>query len=167
MTCISFIAFGGTFPFQITALQIAFTHTHTHTWIKRLFSLLAMCSLATAVWNFKSGLFWRSNASFLHVKCRKSITNSRNINLHVHYFFNCVSGPLFSDPLEVKLCKAYLEIKHRPSLTLFLAPFSTHTSHALFSFPWPFLCLIIPPFFLLPAQISFRPTGPLSGAIES
>lgn len=58
------------------------------------------------------------------------IRNSRNINSYVHYFFpiafNCVSGLLFSEPLEVKLCKAYLAIKHCPSLTLFFL-FSPHT----------------------------------------
>lgn len=88
---------------------------------------------------------------------RNSRKNSRNINLRVHYFiagaFNYVSGLFFSRPLEVKLCKAYLAIKHCPSLTLFFLPFSTHTSLALFLFHRPSLRLLVPPSFSCPAHV--------------
>lgn len=63
--------------------------------------------------------------------------NSTIINWHVHYFlcvaFKYVPGPFFSEPLEVKLGKAYLAIKRRPS-PLF-PPFSTHSSFYRLSLP--------------------------------
>lgn len=68
-------------------------------------------------------------AWFPHFRSTK-LKFKKNINSHVHYFFssafNCVSGPFFSEPLEVKPCKAYLAIKHCPSLT----PFFLLSPHA-------------------------------------
>lgn len=90
---------------------------------------------------------------------QNSIKNSRNINLHVHYFFctafSCVSGPFFSEPLGVKLCKAYLAIKHCPSLTLFFL----HSPHTpllpSLSLPLALSLPHRPPFPLLPCPCLF------------
>lgn len=55
-------------------------------------------------------------------------------------------GPFLAWPLEVKLSKAYLEIKHGCSLTLY---FHTHTSLALFLFNGPLLSVPYRPLLLL------------------
>lgn len=98
----------------------------------------------------------------LFLKSVKSIKNSRNMNWRVHYIipaaFIWASGLLFIRPLEVKLRKAYLAIKHRTSLTPFWALFFAGTA---------LLPSFFPPLALsLPLRVPFCPTGPLSGAIE-
>ncbi len=110
------------------------THTHTHTHASNITFFDGSLSFSSSCTELiKEGCFAAGKEKMLHfyvLKWRKSIKNSRNINSHVHYFFStafsCVSGLFFSEPLEVKLCKAYLAIKHRPSLTLFFL-LSAHT----------------------------------------
>lgn len=124
------------------------THIHTHTQHNHLLALLiTLCCLRCRLWCF----------SFIKV-----VKNSGNMNCCVHHFipsaFICGSGLFFIQPLQVKLCKVYLTIKQRTSLTSVLASFFTDA---------PLLASFFPSLALsLPLRVSFCPTGPLSGAIE-
>lgn len=150
------------------------THTHTHTQHNNLLTpLITVCCLRCRLWFFPS---------------IKSIKNSRNMDCCVHYFipsaFICVLGLFFIQSLQVKLCKAYLAIKHRTSLTSFLAssfagtpllasffpssgPFSA--SPCLFLSDWPSqwgyrapTCLHLPPTSAAQGSVALRvPPFPL------
>lgn len=126
------------------------TRTHTHTQHNNLLTpLITVCCLRCRLWFFPS---------------IKSIKNSRQMNCWAHDFirsaFICGSGLFFNQPLQVRLCTACLAIKHRTSLTSFLASSFAGTpllaslfpSSGPFSADWPSqwgyrapTCLHLPP----------------------
>lgn len=98
----------------------------------------------------------------LSLKSVKSIKNSRNMNWRVHYIipaaFIWASGLFFIRPLEVKLRKAYLPIKHRTSLTPFWASFFAGTAllPSFFSSSGPFSASPCPFLSDWPSQWGYR-----------